>query len=77
MEFWKRYSPNCKVTDKIAFELHCKISEKQRRKTKQVLTSVKVLALLCREFRTLGYSKNGGGSRREIFHTVKKTDRKI
>ena len=72
--FGKRCSPNCEITDRFAFELHYKISEKQRRKTKQVLASVKVPALLCREFRTSGYSKNGCGSRSGICLAVKKAD---
>lgn len=41
---------------------------------KQVLASVKVPALLCKEFRTSGYSKNGCGSRSGNCLDVKKAD---
>jgi hypothetical protein len=36
------------------------------------LFPLKYLVLLCGEFRTSEYSKNGGGSRRGIFITVKR-----
>ena len=50
---------------------------KNRKRTKQVLASVKVPVLLCGEFKCSGYSKNGSRSRKGIRFTVKKADGRI